>query len=109
MTLPTSLKINGFIFKVKESDDACREGNCYGSMHGATQTIFIDPTATDQKKKETLLHELIHAVAWTSGLSRRLDDSKREEEIVTSLSFGIYQVLSDNGMLTGFGEDNAKI
>lgn len=105
MKLPTTLKINGFDWKVVESDAVAKEGSTFGSCHYATQTLYLDPSSTDQKKKQCLLHEIMHAVAWQTGLSRRLKDDKLEEEIVTALSFGMYQVLADNGMLTGFDEE----
>jgi hypothetical protein len=105
--LPTTLKINGFDWKVVESDAVAKEGSVYGSCHYSTQTIYLDPASTDQKKKQCLLHEVMHAVAWQTGLSKRLKDDKLEEEIVTALSFGMYQVLADNGLLTGLDEPSA--
>ncbi len=104
MKLPATLKINGFDWTVKESDAVAKEGSVFGSCHHSTQTIYIDPSSTDQKKKQCLLHEIMHAVAWQSGLKNRIEDSKLEEQVITALSFGVYQVLADNGMLTGFGE-----
>jgi hypothetical protein len=108
MTLPKTLKINGFDWKVEESKSVAMEGNAFGSTHFREQVIYLDPSITDQKKKQCLLHEIMHAVSWQSGLDKRINDDKLEEEIVTSLSFGLYQVLSDNGMLTGFGEKRSN-
>jgi hypothetical protein len=105
MKMPTGLKINGFNWKIVESDSVAREGNVYGSCHYMTQTIYLDPSSTEQKRKQCLLHEIMHAVSWQSGLSKRMDNSKLEEEVITALSFGIFQVLEDNKMLTGFEED----
>lgn len=63
------------------------------------QQIFLDPSTTRQKKEQTLLHEILHAISWQSGLVKILNDDKLEENIINSLSFGLYQVLTDNNFL----------
>lgn len=109
MHLPTNLKIGGFDWTVEKNAHVSTEGSTFGSTHTNTQKIFLDPGTTDQKNAQTLLHEVIHAVTWQSGLSRRLEkfeDRKLEEEIVQSISMGLYQVLRDNKI--DFYEDRAN-
>lgn len=99
MQLPNTLKIGGFDWTVEKNFNVAYEGSAFGSTHTNSQKIFIDPSTTDQKNAQTLLHEVIHAVVWQSGLGRRLErlnDAKIEEEIVQSISMGLYQVLKDN-------------
>lgn len=101
MKIPKQIKISGFMWDIKEDNNVATEGNCFGSTHYRTQNIFIEPTATEQKKEQTLIHEILHAIWWQNGLAERYkgDDSVREEEIIHTLSHGIYQVLKDNNFL----------
>ena len=100
MNLPNSLKINGFDWKIEESGPVSLAAECFGTTHYGTQTIYLDPTMTDQKKKQCLLHGILHAVWWMQGLGARPKDQKlTEEEVIAALSFGLYQVLNDNGLL----------
>lgn len=98
--MPKTLKIGGFIWEVKEDKNVSTEGNAFGSTHPISQKIFLEPGGTTQKQEETLIHEIMHAVWWQSGLSTRFKDNpKIEEEVISALSMGIYQVLKDNDLL----------
>jgi hypothetical protein len=100
MIIPTKLKIQGFDWQVEESKDVSSEGNCFGSTHSHSQKIFIDPTTTTQKKEHTVIHEIMHAIYWQTGLGIRYKEQKiLEEEIVSAISHGLYQVLKDNDLL----------
>lgn len=102
MKIPESVMINGFVWEVRFDRSVANEGNCFGSCHHSTQSIYLDPSTTRQKQEETFLHEVLHAVAWHSGLERRMINAKQNdllEEIVTSLAGGLFQTLSDNGLL----------
>jgi Zn-dependent peptidase ImmA (M78 family) len=103
-TIPKKLKIGGFIWKVIESKDISYEGNCYGSTHFDSQTIYLNPDIPQQKKTETLLHEIIHACMWQCGLNRTFsikDKEITEEDVVQPLSMILYQVFKDNGLTWG--------
>lgn len=101
MIIPEKLKIGGFIWTIEESEDVSREGNAYGSTHHSTQKIYIDPKATPQKKEHTVLHEIMHALWWQSGLGERYkgDKNHTEEEVIQALAHGMYQVLKDNNLI----------
>ena len=99
MKIPKQIKIGGFMFNVKESKQIAIEGNGYGSTHHTTQTIYIDPDSTPQKKEQTFLHEMMHGIWNQVGLNKREYTHKQEEEIIDALSHGLYQVLKDNKLL----------
>ncbi len=100
MKIPKKLKIGGLWFQVVESADVANQGNAFGSMHCRQQKIFIEPSETQQKKEDTLIHEILHAIWWSVGLCERFKDNpKIEEEIVASLGNSLYQVLKDNRLL----------
>lgn len=100
MKIPKKLKIGGFIWSVEESEKVSNEGEVFGSTHFKKQRIFIDPSETQQKKEHTLIHEILHAIWWQTGLNNRYKDKKEmEEEIIQAVAHGLYQVLKDNSLL----------
>ena len=101
MIIPRIIKIGGFEWIVEENAKVASEGGVFGSTHHLTQTIFLDPASTEQKKEHTLIHEIMHAVWWQSGLAVRYKGDKGgiEEEVVSALAHGVYQVLKDNSLL----------
>lgn len=100
--LPETVKIGGFVWKVKLSHEVTTEGNCFGCLHYTTQTIYIDPRAPSQKQQQCLLHEILHALWWQTGLRVRVGIKEHEEEVVQALSNLLYQVLKDNGLVTSW-------
>lgn len=100
MKIPKRLKIGGFIWSVEENDKVAKEGNAYGSTHHTSQSIYLDPTATQQKKEHTLIHEAMHSIWWQSGLNDRYKKTPEiEEEVIQAMAHGLYQVLKDNKLL----------
>lgn len=101
MEIPKTLKIGGFTWTIEEHQDVAREGNIFGSTHQTSQKFFLEPNLSIQKQQQTILHEILHAVWWQSGLGRIWDGpdkSKDEERIIHALSMGLYQVLRDNDL-----------
>lgn len=96
MELPKELKIGGFQWTVEEQKDIANESSVFGSTHTQSQKIFIEPGLNIQKRDQTLLHEVMHAIWWQSGLERIFDDRKMEEKVVHAMAMGLYQVLKDN-------------
>lgn len=74
--------------------DALIESVRAGSCNRTTQTIYINHQAPDQLR-ETLLHELIHAIGGIHGLAMAEAD-------VAPLSAGLYQALRANPELAAF-------
>lgn len=99
MKIPNTLKIGAFDWKIKEDANVAYEGSINGSTHYGSQTIFITPESTNQKKEEVLIHESMHAIWWQTGLGKRFKDSQQEEEIIHALAHGLYQMLKDNKLL----------
>lgn len=102
MIIPEKIKILGFDWTVETNKDIAYQGNCYGSTHHASQKIFLEPLTgvSEQKRNQVFIHELMHAIWWQMGLCETYKENKKiEEELVTILSQGLYQVLNDNNML----------
>lgn len=100
MKIPKSLKVSGFTYQVVKDKNVSHEGNAFGSTHLATQRIFIEPDLSKQKEEQTLIHEILHAIWFSSGLAKNKEfTNDKEELIVDALSHGLYQVLTDNNLL----------
>ena len=69
------------------------DGPHLGEMHGDTGTILIQEGQSRESLKDTLLHEVFHAIRYQQG---REDGGKVEEDYVRSLATGLIGVLSDN-------------
>lgn len=102
MKIPNKLKILGFDWDIILSEEVTFEGNCYGVAHSTKQKIYLQPlqeTQTQQNLEKTFLHEIMHAIWWEMGLTKRPDIKQFEEEIISPLAQGLYQVLKDNDLL----------
>ena len=87
--IPNSLKIGGLTIKVGEKNNLSSNRDRFGEISFMEQKIIIDSSLPEDKKQETLLHEIIEAL--NGYFSLDLD-----HEVITTLGFGLYQVLKDN-------------
>lgn len=101
MKIPKYLKIGAFNWEVIQDDNVTHAADVCGQSHFKSQRIFLEKTSTEQNREATFIHELLHVVAEQSGLVARLKNITgiTEEEIVSSMENGLYQVLKDNDLL----------
>ena len=66
MTLPKSIRIAGVTVKVVERD--LSEMECYGLWNMDKKTITIGKGLSPKLRRETLCHEMLHAVLDLSGV-----------------------------------------
>jgi hypothetical protein len=105
-TLPHTLQIGPFVYTVyadlEKIKDAEKES---GSLFGVTTVgdleILLHPTSHDLVQRETLLHEVLHAVFHNVGLSEKLGD-KAEEQMIRSLSPALFDLLLRNPQLVAY-------
>lgn len=86
-----TIKISGIDYSV-DGFDTDVDRNLMGRLSYDTAQIYIRNDLPIDKKMETLLHEVMHAVYMNSGLQ----PGDEEEKVVTALSSGVYQFLKDN-------------
>jgi len=95
---PTSVMILGTKFRIEypeiiqdESEQVC------GSMTGDERLIKISlkENPTELQLHSSLVHEIVHACLYVSGLSQVLDD-KLEEAVVVALEHGIGPIFRRN-------------
>lgn len=93
MDKPLTINVAGLNYKVvvteyfKASDD---DRNLWGYCDYGDLTIYIRKSLSEERKQQTLIHELTHAVFSETGFT------EQDEETVTRLSSVLYQVLKQN-------------
>lgn len=104
--LPTSVQVGGRVYSVskclnKLNAQRLASGSyMMGYTNNRTLEIVVDPEVAPMMRKETLLHEVLHAIADVSGLSQI--DSPDEENFIESVDSTLLQVLRDNPALLAY-------
>lgn len=87
-----TVKVAGVPYDIHLKDVVVEDNiACYGIFDMDKSEICLSNVESDNVVKITLIHELLHAIAYHYGL-KFLDD----EENVDRLSKALYQVLNDN-------------
>lgn len=94
MPFPTSVKVNGRSYAIELRELEGLAGQC--ESHSGT--ITISPHADGFEERDTVLHELMHAVLRQQG--RRY--TQAEEVYVTALATGLLGCLRDNPHITEY-------
>ena len=95
--LPQEITIMGLKWRIEASKLASDSSQTFGSTICRTQTITIDPEAPFQYQQKTLLHEILHACWWQTGLTKDENiKQENEEKIIHALSSALFQVLKEN-------------
>jgi hypothetical protein len=95
MKIPSKVRISGVDYAVVRTRDPIlvEHEECMGAVAYYEHVIRlkVDPGVDEQQSKETLLHEMFHAI-----LSDREIDFEDEESIVEQLARAWYQIIADN-------------
>lgn len=94
MELPETVKVGAITYQVKQ-ESRTADHSAYGMILYSESLISIQPGMSDDYKRVTLWHEMIHAMMHDAGLR------EHDETIVTALSHKIVQVLKENPGLAG--------
>jgi len=73
-------------------------GDSFGLTIPDKYQIVLDTRTGDEKLAETFLHELLHALLFTSGMHHEFDSEAHEERFVSRLSSTLFQVIRRNGL-----------
>jgi Zn-dependent peptidase ImmA (M78 family) len=111
--MPTKVKIGTQSWTVIERssnmDDAL-SSSAYGYTLVRSSTIIIDADAPPSRKRQTLLHELLHAIRYSMGNSTipaTSDDESKTTDAWEHYFIGIYEegvlaILRDNPLVTAY-------
>ena len=90
------IKILNKTYKIKYTDEDLYflGQKCYGQLNKVSNTITINTGVNKEQIKETLLHEILHAIYCEFSLK----DEDKEEEIVTLMARGLRTICIDNDL-----------
>ncbi|MET8824195.1 MULTISPECIES: ImmA/IrrE family metallo-endopeptidase [Bacillati] len=92
MKIPSEIKVAGINYQVSIADHLPSEdaGYKWGECNYQDAEIRIWNELSDQKKDQTFVHELTHAIFHEAGI----DD--QDEDQINRVGMVLYQVLRDN-------------
>lgn len=95
LTRPKSILIGPHTFTIEWSDtiDDC------GTMAGHDLAIQVSSKLPASLAKETLLHEILHAILYLNG---NVEEPLDEERIVQGLGAGLLAVFSENPVVVDY-------
>jgi len=89
--------------------DFAKQTDSYGEYHHRANKIEIQQDLTPQDFANTLLHEVIHAVAYEMSLTQEgniLSKDSNEEIVVNSITNGLLTVIKDNSWFLKILQEN---
>lgn len=73
------------------------DSNLFGETDNTNSEIHVHPDQSLQNKRDTLLHEILHAIAFASGMKKVLEwNDETEEKVIRLLSPWLLGVVQDN-------------
>lgn len=94
VAVPSKVKIGAQIFKVEErsvKQDGTLNDNAYGYTLDQGNLIVIDASIAFNKKQQTLLHEVIHALGMVHAAGMKQPGGKDEYEVWEHHFIGIWE------------------
>lgn len=90
--IPKSVKVGGVTYNVKLVEYLPHEevGNKWGECDYQRSTIKIWEGLSPEKKEQTFIHELTHAIAHEAGID------EQDEDLINRFALVAYQVVKDN-------------
>lgn len=101
MSFPTTIIVGPYEYTVRLDKDRIEElekesgDELYGMTTHNLLEIAVHPHMHNTLIKETLLHEVLHAVLYVTGISHGMSDDD-EEQLIRSLSPCLFMLLRDN-------------
>ena len=88
-----------------------KQSDCYGEYDHRKNTITIQNGLSPLDEANTLLHEILHGVAYVNSLTvsgQPLDSDNKEEVVINQMTNGLAQVFRDNKWLLPYFRDKFK-
>ena len=110
--IPEKVKI-GYQDVLIERDTSTfsKQTDSYGEYDHRKNTIIIQTQLSDLDEADTLLHEILHGIAYINSLTvggMPLDKEEKEEIVINQITNGLMQVFRDNKWLLDFLKEKTK-
>ena len=91
-----TIRIGGVDFEVRSNPELSIAADACGRISVNLSRIEIEPSMSQQRQAQTMLHEVVHGIILTSKLNDVLKNNDDEERLVDGLAYGLLQVVRDN-------------
>ena len=95
----------------RETSTFSKQTDSYGEYDHRKNIISIQTELSDLDEANTLLHEILHGVAYINSLTvggMPLDKEEKEEIVINQITNGLMQVFRDNKWLLDFLKEKTK-
>ena len=95
----------------RETSTFQKQSDSYGEYDHRKNTITIQNDLGPLDEANTLLHEILHGIAYINSLTQSdqpLDTENKEEVVINSMTNGLAQVFRDNKWLLPYFKDKFK-
>lgn len=93
MIIPKSVKVLYKEYMIEQQENLHSEGGeLYGQIHYNPEKILLNADSSEEQKKATLVHEIIHALDEMYGIGLK-------EKQVEKLGNGVYMLIKDNSQM----------
>ena len=95
----------------RETSTFQKQTDCYGEYDHRKNSITIQNGLGPLDEANTLLHEILHGIAYINSLTQNgqpLDTENKEEVVINTMTNGLAQVFRDNKWLLSYFKDKFK-
>ena len=95
----------------RETPTFQKQSDSYGEYDHRKNTITIQSGLSPLDEANTLLHEILHGVAYINSLTQSgqpLDSENKEEVVINTMTNALAQVFRDNKWLLPYFRDKFK-
>ena len=95
----------------RETSTFQKQTDSYGEYDHRKNSITIQNGLSSLDEANTLLHEILHGVAYINSLTQSgepLDSENKEEMVINTLTNGLAQVFRDNKWLLPYFKEKFK-
>lgn len=90
MALPNEVKVAGVTYTVEIQENLINVEEAWGRIDFFNTHIRVDASLTEDRKKQSYIHELTHAIFLEAGFK------EQEEDMINRIGLVLHQVLKDN-------------
>ena len=95
----------------RETSTFQKQSDSYGEYDHRKNSITIQNGLSPLDEANTLLHEILHGIAYINSLTQNdqpLDSENKEEVVINTMTNGLAQVFRDNKWLLPYFKDKFK-